>query len=176
MSLPTIVTRDEWLLARKQLLTKEKEQTRRRDGLNVERRNLPMVKLDKDYAFSGPDGVASLLDLFEGRRQLIVGHFMFDPGAEDGCPSCSQLLSARRRRCLPHLLDVRARGRDARRVLLLAGPNRPRPAGGLGGAQGACEQRARGEPGLLELTCRLPGAVSTRRAPASPIARARTGR
>ena len=89
MSLPRIATRDEWLVARKELLAKEKDLTRRRDALNVERRNLPMVAVGKDYAFDGPDGTMSLLDLFEGRRQLIVYHFMFDPSWDDGCPSCT---------------------------------------------------------------------------------------
>ncbi len=89
MSLPQVVSRDQWLVARKELLAKEKELTRRRDALNTERRELPMVKIDKDYVFEGPEGRADLLDLFEGHRQLIVGHFMFDPGWEDGCPSCS---------------------------------------------------------------------------------------
>jgi predicted dithiol-disulfide oxidoreductase (DUF899 family) len=89
MSLPDVVSREEWLLARKGLLAKEKELTRRRDALNAERRRLPMVEITKDYRFDGPDGAVSLLDLFEGRRQLIVGHFMFDPSWEDGCPSCT---------------------------------------------------------------------------------------
>jgi predicted dithiol-disulfide oxidoreductase (DUF899 family) len=89
MSLPEIVTRDEWLSARKELLAKEKEMTRQRDALNVERRNLPMVEIEKDYVFEGPNGKAGLLDMFEGRRQLIVRHFMFDPSWDDGCPSCS---------------------------------------------------------------------------------------
>jgi predicted dithiol-disulfide oxidoreductase (DUF899 family) len=89
MSLPHVVSRDEWLRARKDLLAKEKELTRRRDALNAERRRLPMVKIDKEYVFEGPDGKARLLDLFERRRQLIVGHFMFDPNWDDGCPSCS---------------------------------------------------------------------------------------
>jgi predicted dithiol-disulfide oxidoreductase (DUF899 family) len=89
MSLPEVVSRDEWLEARKELLAKEKELTRRRDALNTERRGLPMVEIDKDYVFEGPDGKASLLDLFEGRRQLMVRHFMFDPSWDDGCPSCS---------------------------------------------------------------------------------------
>jgi predicted dithiol-disulfide oxidoreductase (DUF899 family) len=87
--LPEIVSREEWLAARKELLAKEKEATRARDALNAERRRLPMVEIDKDYVFEGPDGKASLLDLFEGRRQLIVGHFMFHPNWEKGCPSCS---------------------------------------------------------------------------------------
>jgi predicted dithiol-disulfide oxidoreductase (DUF899 family) len=89
MSLPKIVARDDWLAARKELLAKEKELTRRRDALNAERRELPMVEIEKDYVFEGPDGEARLLDLFEGRSQLFVGHFMFDPSWEDGCPSCT---------------------------------------------------------------------------------------
>jgi predicted dithiol-disulfide oxidoreductase (DUF899 family) len=89
MSLPNVVSREEWLQARKALLAKEKEQTRRRDALNVERRELPMVRIDKDYAFEGPEGAVGLGDLFAGRRQLIVRHFMFDPSLDDGCPSCS---------------------------------------------------------------------------------------
>jgi predicted dithiol-disulfide oxidoreductase (DUF899 family) len=89
VSLPEVVSRDEWLAARKALLVAEKELTHRRDDLNAERRRLPMVEIDKPYAFDGRDGRASLLDLFEGRRQLMVGHFMFDPAWDDGCPSCS---------------------------------------------------------------------------------------
>jgi len=92
MSLPTIVTRDEWLAARKQLLTREKELTRERDAINAARRRLPMVEITEDYRFEGPDGEVGLLDLFDGRRQLLVYHFMwlFDEGA--GCPSCSFLV------------------------------------------------------------------------------------
>jgi len=89
MSLPRIATREEWLAARKALLVKEKEMTRQRDALNAERRNLPMVPVDKDYAFDGPNGTIGLIDMFEGRRQLIVYHFMFHPDWEDGCPSCT---------------------------------------------------------------------------------------
>jgi predicted dithiol-disulfide oxidoreductase (DUF899 family) len=89
LSLPQIVSRNEWLIARKELLAREKELTRRRDALNAERRRLPMVEVDKRYSFTGPDGELTLLDLFEGRLQLIVGHFMFDPSWEDGCSSCS---------------------------------------------------------------------------------------
>ena len=89
MSLPQVVSRDEWVTARKALLAKEKELTRKRDALNTERRLLPMVKIEKDYVFEGPGGNARLLDMFEGRRQLIVRHFMFDPSWEDGCPSCT---------------------------------------------------------------------------------------
>ena len=89
MSLPEIVNRDEWLTARKALLEQEKELTRRRDALSAERRRLPMVEVTEDYRFTGPQGEVGLADLFEGRRQLILGHFMFDPEWEDGCPSCS---------------------------------------------------------------------------------------
>ena len=89
MSLPHVVSREEWVVARKQLLVKEKELTRARDALNAERRRLPMVEIDKEYVFEGPEGRVTLLDLFAGRRQLIVSHFMFDPHWDDGCPSCS---------------------------------------------------------------------------------------
>jgi predicted dithiol-disulfide oxidoreductase (DUF899 family) len=89
MNLPQVVSRDEWLAARKELLAREKELTRQRDALNAERRRLPMVRVEKEYVFEGSEGKASLLDLFEGRRQLIVGHFMFSPEWDEGCPSCS---------------------------------------------------------------------------------------
>jgi predicted dithiol-disulfide oxidoreductase (DUF899 family) len=89
VSLPKIATRDEWLAQRTELLAKEKELTRRRDALNIERRNLPMVEIDKDYAFEGPDGTVRLIDLFEGRPQLIIYHFMFHPEWDEGCPSCT---------------------------------------------------------------------------------------
>src|SRR5688500_2661248 len=89
MSLPQVVSRKEWLVARKELLAREKELTRVRDRLNADRRRLPMVEIEKDYQFEGPEGAARLVDLFEDRRQLMVRHFMFDPRWEDGCPSCS---------------------------------------------------------------------------------------
>ncbi|MFE3290406.1 DUF899 domain-containing protein [Rhodococcus sp. NPDC059234] len=89
MSLPRIGTPDEWLAARTELLAKEKAFTRARDALNTERRNLPMVEVSKNYVFDGPAGDVRLLDMFEGRRQLIVYHFMFDPAWEEGCPSCT---------------------------------------------------------------------------------------
>jgi predicted dithiol-disulfide oxidoreductase (DUF899 family) len=89
VSLPDVVSRNEWVAARKALLAKEKELTRARDELNAERRRLPMVEIEKDYVFEGPEGEATLLDLFEGRRQLIVDHFMFDPEWDEGCRSCS---------------------------------------------------------------------------------------
>jgi predicted dithiol-disulfide oxidoreductase (DUF899 family) len=89
MSLPRIATRDEWLAARNDLLAKEKDLTRRRDALNVQRRSLPMVEIKKDYVFQGPRGATRLIDIFEGRRQLIIYHFMFDPEWGDGCSSCT---------------------------------------------------------------------------------------
>jgi predicted dithiol-disulfide oxidoreductase (DUF899 family) len=84
-----VVSRDEWVAARKQFLTKEKEFTRRRDELSRERRELPWVKLEKPYVFDGPKGKETLADLFDGRSQLIVYHFMFGPDWKEGCPSCS---------------------------------------------------------------------------------------
>lgn len=84
-----IVTRDEWLIARKELLSREKELMKSRDQLNAQRRELPWVKVRENYVFSGPDGPVSLADLFDGRSQLIVYHFMFGPGWEEGCDGCS---------------------------------------------------------------------------------------
>jgi predicted dithiol-disulfide oxidoreductase (DUF899 family) len=91
---PPIASQDEWLAARKELLAKEKEDTRRHDQVSAERRRLPMMKIDKDYVFDGPDGERSLLDLFDGRRQLIVYHFMFDPDWDAGCPGCTGFVNA----------------------------------------------------------------------------------
>jgi predicted dithiol-disulfide oxidoreductase (DUF899 family) len=92
MNLPQVVSPDEWLTARKDLLKEEKEVTLRQEALNARRRELPMVKLDKDYVFEGPDGKASLLDIFERRRQLIVYHFMFGPDDDEGHNSCSLMV------------------------------------------------------------------------------------
>ena len=92
MDLPPIVSTAEWQDARERLLVKEKEATRARDALAAERRRLPMVRIDKDYAFDGPDGKATLLDLFEGRRQLLLYHFMFGPTQDAGCDGCSMFV------------------------------------------------------------------------------------
>jgi predicted dithiol-disulfide oxidoreductase (DUF899 family) len=89
MSLPRIATRDEWLVARRELLAQEKDLTRRRDAINTRRRGLPMVEIEKDYVFEGPTGTVRLIDLFEGRPQLIIYHFMFHPEWDEGCPSCT---------------------------------------------------------------------------------------
>jgi predicted dithiol-disulfide oxidoreductase (DUF899 family) len=88
-TMPTIVSRDKWLAARKALLVEEKKLTRVRDALNIERRTLPMVEVDKDYVFDGPNGPTHFIDVFEGRPQLIIYHFMFDPEWDEGCPSCT---------------------------------------------------------------------------------------
>ena len=90
--LPPVVTEAEWQEARDALLVKEKAATRARDALAAERRRLPRVEIDKDYAFEGPDGEAGLLDLFEGRRQLVLYHFMFGPNQDEGCNGCSMFV------------------------------------------------------------------------------------
>jgi predicted dithiol-disulfide oxidoreductase (DUF899 family) len=86
---PPIVSREQWLVQRKTLLSQEKELTKNYDRVNAERRRLPMVKIEKDYVFDGPNGKQNLKALFDGRRQLIVYHFMFDPAWDKGCPGCT---------------------------------------------------------------------------------------
>ncbi len=86
-----IVTRDEWIAARKELLVKEKAMTRAQDALSVERRQLPMVRIDKNYVFDTPGGKRTLAELFDGRSQLIIYHFMMGPDWTEGCASCSFL-------------------------------------------------------------------------------------
>lgn len=86
---PRVVSKAEWLAARKELLTQEKELTRASDALSAKRRELPWVKIEKPYSFDTPGGKKTLADLFEGRSQLIVYHFMFGPEWEEGCPGCS---------------------------------------------------------------------------------------
>src|SRR5271166_3548733 len=88
---PKVVSSSEWLAARKAFLAKEKEFTHLRDELSRQRRELPWEKVEKDYVFDGPKGKERLADLFDGRSQLIVYHFMFGPGWAAGCPSCSYL-------------------------------------------------------------------------------------
>ena len=103
MTLPEVVSREEWLVARKALLVREKELTRARDALNADRRRLPMVRIDKEYVFAGPDGPVTLLELFDGARQLVVQHVMFDPSWDVGCPSCSAALAESSPGLLEHL-------------------------------------------------------------------------
>lgn len=87
----SVVSREEWLEARRALLVKEKEMTRMRDRVNAARLALPWVKVDKDYVFDAPTGAKTLTDLFDGRSQLVIYHFMFGPDWEAGCPGCSFL-------------------------------------------------------------------------------------
>jgi predicted dithiol-disulfide oxidoreductase (DUF899 family) len=91
---PRIVSRDQWLVERKKLLADEKEFTKHYDRINAERRRLPIVKIEKDYVFDGPNGKQNLKALFEGRRQLIVYHFMFDPAWDKGCSGCTGWVDA----------------------------------------------------------------------------------
>ena len=91
---PKVVLEGQWQSLRNSLLEQEKELTRQMDRVNAARRRLPMVKLEKTYSFDGPNGKTTLLDLFAGRRQLIVYHFMFDPAWEKGCPGCTGYVNA----------------------------------------------------------------------------------
>jgi predicted dithiol-disulfide oxidoreductase (DUF899 family) len=104
MNLPPVVSPTEWQAARDALLAKEKEATRARDALAAERRRLPMVEIDKGYVFDGPDGKARLLDLFDGRRQLLLYHFMFGPNQDAGCDGCSMFVDQ-----IGHLAHLHAR-------------------------------------------------------------------
>ncbi|HKX29718.1 MAG TPA: thioredoxin family protein, partial [Blastocatellia bacterium] len=113
-----IVSREAWLEARKAHLVKEKELTRQRDELSRQRRELPWVKVEKNYLFDGPNGKETLADLFDGRSQLIVYHFMLGPDWKEGCPSCS-LLADHIDGSLPHL--------QARDVTLIAVSRAPQP-------------------------------------------------
>lgn len=88
-ALPKVVSQAQWLAARKKLLAKEKKATLVRDAVNAERRRLPMVRIDRKYIFEGPNGKVSFADLFEGRRQLYVHHFMWIDERNEGCPSCT---------------------------------------------------------------------------------------
>ena len=86
---PKIVSREEWLVARKKLLAREKQLTRERDAVAAERRQLPWVKVEKNYVFDGPNGKVTLADLFNSKSQLIIYHLMFGPDWQEACPSCS---------------------------------------------------------------------------------------
>jgi predicted dithiol-disulfide oxidoreductase (DUF899 family) len=86
---PDVATREQWLAARKKLLAREREVTHLRDAVNADRRRLPMVKVEKDYVFEGSAGEVRLLDMFEGRQQLYIHHFMWIDSIDEGCPSCT---------------------------------------------------------------------------------------
>jgi predicted dithiol-disulfide oxidoreductase (DUF899 family) len=101
---PRVLSTEEWQVAQDALREKEKAQMRAGDALAAERRRLPMVEIEKQYVFAGPEGSASLPDLFEGRPQLILYHFMFGPNAEAGCDGCSMFVDN-----LGHLAHLRAR-------------------------------------------------------------------
>ena len=115
IALPQIVTHDAWLAAHEEFLAKEKEFMRMHDVLNAERRLLPMVKIQKQYTFEGPNGQAILLDLFEGRRQLILYHFMFGPDWDEGCSGCTMMVDN-----MGHPAHLHAR--DTSRVLVSRAP------------------------------------------------------
>jgi predicted dithiol-disulfide oxidoreductase (DUF899 family) len=115
MAFPPIVTEREWRAARDRLLVKEKDATRALDALAAERRRLPIVPIDKSYVFDGPAGAASLLDVFDGCRQLIVYHFMFAPGSDHRCPGCSSFVDN-----VGHLAHLHAR--DTNLVLVSRAP------------------------------------------------------
>ena len=110
-----VVSSDEWVAERKTLLAREKELTRLRDQIAGERRALPWVRVDKNYVFDTPEGRRTLANLFEGRRQLLVQHFMFAPGWEQGCLSCSLMADHNDgMNCAPGASRRRAGGRLAR--------------------------------------------------------------
>jgi predicted dithiol-disulfide oxidoreductase (DUF899 family) len=104
MRLPPVVSTEEWQEARDALLVKEKEATRARDALAAQRRKLPRVRIEKEYVFDGPKGKATLLDLFESRRQLLLYHFMFGPNQDAGCDGCSMFVDQ-----IGHLAHLHAR-------------------------------------------------------------------
>jgi len=103
MTLPEVVSRQEWLDSRQRLLAREKELTRQRDVLNADRRRLPMVRIDKQYTFEGRDGTVDLNHLFEGNSQLIIQHVMFDPWWDAACPSCTASMAESTPALLAHL-------------------------------------------------------------------------
>jgi predicted dithiol-disulfide oxidoreductase (DUF899 family) len=115
MNLPSPVSEQEWHAALETLRAKEKEATKSRDHLAAERRRLPMARIDKSYTFDGPDGKATLLDLFEGRRQLLLYSFMFGPNQDAGCNGCSMFVDQ-----IGHLAHLHAR--DTSFVLVSRAP------------------------------------------------------
>ena len=115
MSHPPIVTAKEWEAALERLRAKEKELTRAHDALAAERRRLPWVRIEKDYVFEGPHGKVRLVDLFDGRRQLLIYHFMFGPNQTAGCDGCSMFVDQ-----VGHLAHLHAR--DTSFVLVSRAP------------------------------------------------------
>ena len=117
MTFPDVVTREEWLEARTRFLVREKQATRDQDALNADRRRLPMVRVDKDYVFEGPDGRLSLVDVFGGSQQLIVQHVMFGPDWDAACPGCTASIDEISDGLLAHV-----RSRDTAFVLVSRAP------------------------------------------------------
>jgi predicted dithiol-disulfide oxidoreductase (DUF899 family) len=117
MTLPDVVSREEWLAARRELLLAEKELTRHQSAVNAQRRRLPMVRVEKDYVFDGPEGPRSLSELFTGSRQLIVKHVMFGPDWDNPCPGCQADVDEMTEVQLRHL-----RSRDTAFVLVSRAP------------------------------------------------------
>lgn len=117
MALPDVVSRQEWLAARKAFLVREKEATRARDALNADRRRLPMVRMETEYVFEGAEGQVGLADLFHGKRQLLVQHVMFHPDWDKACPSCTASIDEFSTGLLAHL-----RARETEYVLVSRAP------------------------------------------------------
>jgi predicted dithiol-disulfide oxidoreductase (DUF899 family) len=117
MAMPEIVSKEEWLQARRELLAEEKDLTRRRDKLNARRRELPMVRVEKEYVFDGPAGPVRLTELFGSLRQLVVQHVMFGPEWDAACPSCTEATSE-----LTASLVARLRSRDTAYAMVCRAP------------------------------------------------------
>jgi predicted dithiol-disulfide oxidoreductase (DUF899 family) len=117
MALPEVVSRDHWLEARRRLLAEEKKETSRRDALNSERRRLPMVLINKEYVFDGPQGPATLAAMFGDSRQLIIQHIMYGPDWDAACPSCTNAVDEISAGLLAHL-----RARDTAFALVSRAP------------------------------------------------------
>jgi predicted dithiol-disulfide oxidoreductase (DUF899 family) len=117
MNLPEVVSREQWTEARRRLLAQEKEMTRQHDALNAERRRMPMVKVEKDYAFEGANGPATLADLFDGNSQLVVQHVMYGPDWDAACPGCTASIDELSEAVLTHV-----RSRDTGFALVSRAP------------------------------------------------------
>ena len=178
MSLPDVVSREQWLEARRRLLAREKEFTRQHDALNADRRRLPMVKVDKEYVFEGPDGPVTLAELFGDKRQLIVQHVMFGPDWDKPCPGCSAALDELSPGVLEHIgsretafvlasrapydkiaATAKERGWTVPVVLQPRQRLQLRLPGHPGQARGQTEYNYRAEPGLLggDRSAEMPG-------------------
>jgi hypothetical protein len=152
---PRVASRDEWLAARKALLAEEKAFTHARDALNARRRELPAVALDKDYTFDTGRGAASLAELFEGRSQLVVYHFMFLRDQHQGCPGCSFMADN-----VPHLAHFHAR--DTTFALVSRAPLGQEVNRKYAEFRSKDVSDWRGAPALLEIRFSAPGSIESR--------------